>query len=278
MSAPPAGPVDAPARTTRHLSRRRVVLALPAGALALALPGAPAGAAGGLVATIPRIKPSIVGVGTYQELRRPPSRLLGTGFVVGDGLHVLTNNHVVRGRLNRAQKEALSIFIGVGRRGRVAPVEIVARDVEHDIAVLRFAGPKLPALRLGADIDVAEGMSIAFTGFPIGAVLGLYPVTHRGIISARTPIVIPQRSPKRLNPALIKRLRRSFEVYQLDATAYPGNSGSPLYDPETGAVYGIISSVFVKSTKENVLSDPSGITYAVPIGYARTLLREVLGR
>jgi S1-C subfamily serine protease len=121
---------------------------------------------------------------------------------------------------------------------------------------------------------VAEGQQIAFTGFPIGAVLGLYPVTHRGIVSARTPIAIPQVTPGRLDPKMIKRLREKFEVFQLDATAYPGNSGSALYDAETGEVIGIVSSVFVKQSKEKVLSDPSGITYAVPISYARKLLQD----
>jgi S1-C subfamily serine protease len=64
-------------------------------------------------------------------------------------------------------------------------------------------------------------------------------------------------------------------VLQLDATAYPGNSGSPLYNPDNGQVVGIVSSVFVKSSKENVLKDPSGITYAVPIRFARALLKKV---
>ncbi len=55
-----------------------------------------------------------------------------------------------------------------------------------------------------------------------------------------------------------------YAVFQLDGTAYPGSSGSPLYDPETGLVYGVINMVFVKGTKEAALSNPSGITYAIP--------------
>ena len=73
---------------------------------------------------------------------------------------------------------------------------------------------------------------------------------------------------------MIKRLRETFEVYQLDATAYPGNSGSPLYDPSNGQVVGIVSSVFVKSSKEKALSDPSGITYAIPIDIAIRMLKK----
>ena len=57
-----------------------------------------------------------------------------------------------------------------------------------------------------------------------------------------------------------------------DATAYPGNSGSPVYRAQDGVVIGVINKVFVKSTKENVLKDPSGITYAIPIRYGRALI------
>jgi S1-C subfamily serine protease len=71
---------------------------------------------------------------------------------------------------------------------------------------------------------------------------------------------------------MIRRLDENYSVFQLDATAYPGNSGSPLYDAETGDVIGIVSSVFVKETKEKLLRDPSGISYAIPIRYAKALL------
>ena len=49
----------------------------------------------------------------------------------------------------------------------------------------------------------------------------------------------------------------------------PGNSGSPLYDTETGEVIGIINMVFVKGTKEAALSQPSGISFAVPRAHLR---------
>jgi S1-C subfamily serine protease len=53
-------------------------------------------------------------------------------------------------------------------------------------------------------------------------------------------------------------------VFQLDGTAYPGSSGSPVYDVATGEVIAIINSVLVKATKESALAQPSGITYAIP--------------
>ncbi|MFQ5959346.1 MAG: serine protease, partial [Alphaproteobacteria bacterium] len=52
-------------------------------AAVLVVTGGPVATAGGLSETIKRVKPAIVGVGSYQHTRRPPALLLGTGFVVG---------------------------------------------------------------------------------------------------------------------------------------------------------------------------------------------------
>ena len=68
--------------------------------------------------------------------------------------------------------------------------------------------------------------------------------------------------------------RAPFSIFQLDGTAYPGNSGSPVYDPATGKVLGVINAVFVKGLKETAITAPSGITYAIPANYVRDLLRK----
>lgn len=242
--------------------------------LALVLiPGA--GRAADFTDVVARMKGSVVGVGSYQELRRPPAKLFGTGFAAIDGSYVITNEHVVGSELDAAQDETWCIFVGSGQSARMIPVKKVAEDADNDIAILKFEGAKLAPVKFGDTRKVVDGQRIAFTGYPIGAVLGLYPVTHQGIVSARTPMAIPQQTPQSLTPDMIKRLRTNYDVFQLDATAYPGNSGSPMYDQATGEVYGIISSVFVKRTKEKVLSDPSGITYVVPIDRVEELLQRV---
>ena len=74
--------------------------------------------------------------------------------------------------------------------------------------------------------------------------------------------------------AIAQLQRSSFQVFQLDATAYPGNSGSPLYDPASGTVLGVINAVFVKGLKETAISNPSGITYAIPARYVHALLQR----
>ncbi len=225
-----------------------------------------------LADTIERIRPSIVGIGTYQQTRSPPAHLLGSGFVIGNGRYVLTNLHVVDRKIDKVKNEYFAVFVGRGRDSRVRKAGRIAIDRQHDLAILRITGFPLPAMKLGDSSRVREGELYAFTGFPIGAVLGLFPVTHRGIISAITPIIAPLDNAVQLKSELIKQLRTPFDVFQLDATAYPGNSGSPLYHPESGAVIGVINMVLVKGKKESVLSEPSGITYAIPIEYVRTLI------
>ena len=110
---------------------------------------------------------------------------------------------------------------------------------------------------------------------PIGMVLGFHPGTHRGMVAAITPVALPGLAARQLDTRTISRIRNAaYNVFQLDGTAYPGNSGSPVYDPDDGIVYGIINSVFVQGTRESAVGHPSGITYAIPSQYIRELLRR----
>jgi len=228
----------------------------------------------GLPDTIQRIQPSIVGIGTVQKTRRPPAKLVGTGFVVGDGRHVITNAHVIPKEIDASKLEYLAVFTGKGNSPQARQAVKLKVDEAHDLALLRIEGAPLPAVTLGQSSRVREGEEYAFTGFPLGVIFGLHPVTHRGIISSITPIALQANAASQLDPAQIRRLRSPYDVFQLDATAYPGNSGSPLYHPETGAVIGIVNMVFVKEGRENVLAKPSGISYAIPVRYARELLER----
>jgi S1-C subfamily serine protease len=225
---------------------------------------------------IDQVKPSVVVIGTFAKTRSPSFVMRGAGFVVGDGTLIATNAHVIPESLDSANGETLVIQVLSGRPGpQMRSARTVADDKAHDLVLLRFEGPPLPATILHTRDPVREGQSVAFIGFPIGTVLGLSPVTHRGIISAITQIAIPGATASQLNEKVIKRLKEgAFDVYQLDATAYPGNSGGPLFETEKGEVIGIINMVFVKGTKESALTHPSGISFAVPVVHLQELLRR----
>ena len=228
-------------------------------------------------AVIATVKPSVVGVGSYQRLRSPAVLFNGTGVVVGDGLSVITNAHVALEFPNTELKEELGVVIaGEGTAFSFRAATLVAVDKEHDLAHLRLsAGPPLPALKLGDSATLREGRDLAITGFPLGMVLGLHHVTHRAMLSAITPIIIPAASSRQLDArALMALQRQPFNIFQLDGTAYPGNSGSPVYDTADGTVYGIINMTFVKGLKESAISSPSGISYAIPARYVHELLQR----
>ena len=137
---------------------------------------------------IERVKRSTVAVGTYLATRSPPFLFRGTGFAVGDGTLVATNAHVLPDSTQDATtKEALAIVLPSDQAdasGRTATVASV--DHERDLALLRIAGRPLPALALGDSDKVREGDSLLVTGFPLGTILGAYPVTHRVMVAANS--------------------------------------------------------------------------------------------
>jgi serine protease Do len=236
----------------------------------------PVASADSTIQTIERIKGSVVAIGTFERTRVPAFRFIATGFAVGDGSLIATNAHALPSVLDKEHREILAILIpSASRDQQVREGHELAIDLGTDLALLRMDGQGLPPLRLRDVDNVKEGQPVLFTGFPIGSVIGLFPATHRGMVSAITPIVLPPSTSSELNPRVLRRLTTgSYPILQLDATAYPGNSGSPVFDPETGEVFGIINMVFVKGTKETVLTQPSGITYAIPAKYLQLLLSK----
>ncbi|MBJ7311256.1 serine protease [Rugamonas sp. CCM 8940] len=245
---------------------------MPLASSALAAAGAD-----GLEQTIVRVKPAVVGVGSMLAGRSPPIRLMGTGFAVDDGLSVVSNAQFALGPAPLAPGETLGVLLGDGAQIEFRPATVRAVDKVHDLLHLRIAGPALPVLQLelAAERAPQEGSALAFTGFPLGLAFGLRRVTHRATLSAVTPVVLPALGTRQLNPRAIAQLSQTpFSVYQLDGTAFAGNSGGPVYEPDSGRVVGIINQVFVKGLKETALSTPTGITYAVPARHIEDLLRQ----
>jgi S1-C subfamily serine protease len=227
-----------------------------------------------MTALVAASRPSVLPVGTYNAVSSPRFGFRGSGFVVGDGSLVVTNAHVLP---DAETTPAPQLAVLVGSRGETAGgrlATLVTVDRAHDLALLRLEGPPLPALTLAGADSVREGMDVALIGFPIGGALGYSPVTHRGIVASITTIALPSATARQLDARAVSRLREGpFEVYQLDATAYPGNSGGPVLNAHTGEVVGVVNMVLVRGTRESALSNPTGITYAIPVRFVRDLLR-----
>lgn len=228
-------------------------------------------AADDLIPMIETIKPAVVGIGSLQQTRAPAVSFLGTGFAINDGLTVVTAAHVVNDLLNSGQAASLGVLVRNAGDTHFRAATIIGVDREHDLARLRIKGAALPALRLGDSSKVREGTALAFMGFPLGMVLGLNHVTHRCMVSAITPLATPAVGARQLDSKTARQLQKpGYAVFQLDGTAYPGSSGSPLFDPSTGDVVGVVNMVFVKGIKESAITAPSGITYAIPANYLKS--------
>lgn len=169
----------------------------------------------------------------------------GSGFLISQDGWALTNAHVV---LNRPQTTILAFF----RNGNRYPVQVEDVDVNMDLALLKINSPeKLPALEFGEDEDVSVGEWVVALGSP----LSLSNSVTVGIISSVD------------RPAKDLGLKNYSMTYiQTDASITFGNSGGPLVNLD-GNVIGI-----------NNLRLTSGISFAIPVAYAKRFLQNTMYR
>lgn len=253
--------------------RRRWLVAAATAAGGAACPAAWAASLPDIVA---RAKPSVLPVGTFNATDSPRFGFRGTGFVVGDGTLVATNFHVLPAGADTSNGPRMAVLTArSGSEGQGRMARVVATDRVRDLALLQVDGPPLTPLPLAEAGAAREGQGIALMGFPIGGTLGFSVVTHRGIVASVTTAALPAATAGQLDPrALVKLREGNFQLLQLDATAYPGNSGGPVLDADTGQVIAVVNMVLVKAGRESALSSPTGITYAVPVQYLHQLMKE----
>jgi len=215
---------------------------------------------------------AVLAVGTYGFKDTPTGQYYGTGFVVGDGNIVATNEHVISAIRKKKKLDQLTLFLPGQRPGRGRPAKLIGQDKFHDVAILRFAGPSIKPLTLDMKGRPAQGQTVGIIGYPIGMHLGVVPAAHKGVIAAIVPAVRPLPKGTKLTPELAKTIQHPYQFYQLDLVVYPGNSGSPLFDVQTGKVLGVINKTLAAKTREHLLTNPSGIAYAVQIRWVDELI------
>ena len=147
---------------------------------------------------------------------------------------------------------------------------VARRDGPH--SGIRAAAAIL-AVAIAASIvrDLLVRPGIAVDPAPLGFFRPLL-----GIIAGLTPIALPGANAAKLDGRVIQSLKADpFLLFQLDATSYPGHSGSALYDAGSGEVIGVVNMGLLKGTKDAAVGRPSGISFAVPIRYLQDLIRGV---
>jgi len=167
----------------------------------------------------------------------------GSGFVLDDKGHIVTNAHVVTDESSGTRKAAKEVFIEFPDRN-VVPAKILGFDPFADVALLEVKpdGFELHPLKLGDDNDLVVGQPVAAIGSPFGEEQSL----SVGVVSAT------DRSVESLTKFQI------FGAIQTDASINPGNSGGPLLD--AGArVLGINEQIETDSGSN------SGVGFAVPV-------------
>jgi 2-alkenal reductase len=167
----------------------------------------------------------------------------GSGFILDEDGHVVTNQHVVEGGVE---------FLVVLEDGRELPATLVGADANSDVAVLKVDSPVPAVARIGDSNNLLPGQAVLAIGSPLGTFTN---TVTEGIVSAlgRT-VPDDDGGPELLN------------LIQHDAAINPGNSGGPLVTL-TGEVVGINTLGIV---------DAQGLFFAVPAETVTRVAQELI--
>ena len=205
------------------------------------------------------VSPSVVSINvTVRQLSRLGAAA-GSGFVISDEGHVVTNAHVVED----AMRDGIEVnFVdGTIVRGR-----IVAMDRDSDLAVLRV---DLPAAQLRPlTLADSDRLVIGQSALAIGSPFGQRWTLTRGVISAL------DRTIRGLERTVEGRRTRFTigSVIQTDAAINQGNSGGPLFNLR-GEVIGVNSQI-VSESRFNPVN--SGVGFVIPSNLVRRVVDELI--
>jgi S1-C subfamily serine protease len=179
----------------------------------------------------------------YQAV---PQEGTGSGVIIDQQGHVLTNFHVIAG----ADKISITLADGTVTEGRV-----VGADAENDLAVVQFnpRGKTLTTIPFGDSSKLRVGMKLLAIGNPFG----LDRTLTSGIVSGLA------RPLQTENGFLIR------ETIQTDAAINPGNSGGPLLNSR-GELVGINSAIRSPSGAS------AGVGFAIPVNTAKPIADQLI--
>ncbi|PYI93793.1 MAG: serine protease [Verrucomicrobia bacterium] len=166
---------------------------------------------------------------------------LGSGVIVTNEGHIITNNHVVD------QVDDIEVQLADGRTKKA---RLIGSDAEVDLAVLKIDEAGLKPLKLGDSDAVQAGDMVLAVGNPFG----FEETVTQGIISSKG----------RKN-----RTDTFGDLLQTDAAINPGNSGGPLINL-AGEVIGINTAIISRT------GGSQGLGFAIPSNTVRVALESLL--
>ena len=202
------------------------------------------------VRVVKALTPSVVQIVTEDRamdmFNQPvPSRGVGTGIILDERGHILTNNHVITG----AQRITVTLS-----NGESFPAEQVGGDALTDVAVIRIDAVGVQAATLGRSSDLQVGQEVIAIGHALGLPGG--PTVSKGVVSAlgRSIDTSPQFT--------------MVDLIQTDAAINPGNSGGPLANTR-GEIIGMNTAIIQGS---------QGIGFAINIDDAKIVAAQLMER
>jgi len=175
-----------------------------------------------------------------------PAEGTGSGSILDQNGHVLTNYHVVEG----AQEISVTLHDGKSYDAR-----LVGYDPPNDVAVLRISAP--PDELVPMDLGDSTRLKVGQIVYAIGNPFGLERTMTTGIISS-------------LNRSLPTKGNRTMKsIIQIDAALNRGNSGGPLLDTR-GRLIGMNTAI-ASSTGEN-----TGVGFAIPVETVRRVVPQLI--
>jgi serine protease Do len=176
--------------------------------------------------------------GDMPPQREYKQRSLGSGFIIDNDGHILTNNHVVE------DADEIKVIL---KDGKDFEAKVIGRDAKTDLALIKIkSGKGLQPIRLGNSDELRVGDWVMAIGNPFG----LDHTVTAGIVSAKGRVI---------------GAGPYDNFIQTDASINPGNSGGPLLNLK-GEVIGINTAI---------IAHGQGIGFAIPINTAKDLLSQL---
>lgn len=205
------------------------------------------------VELVDELRPSVVHIlseATNSNVfgQTEPQSGVGTGFIIDEEGHIVTNNHVISDQ-NGDAVDDITVTLADGRQ---FDATVVGRDPPSDIAVLDIEGDDLQPVPLGESASLKVGQDVVAMGNALNLPGG--PTVTKGVISA-------------LNRLIQEGSVSIPDAIQTDAAINPGNSGGPLVNA-SGEVVGITTAV--------IRGNAEGIGLAIAIDTARPIVEELI--